>query len=309
VKIPEVAACQTTALPPELTRLPRNRQEGDIPLMAIATGKWDPLECLLRKIGVDDSEFTVPSGPGRIHLYPYGGLSLGPNTPRGASLTGSLPALNKYDVVLLPCDDQDPKPAAQQKNLRDYSAAGGRIFMTDWSYSWLKDGSSFEKTATWDDFLPPLGDDFGTLVDQTFPKGRALAQWLEVVKASGAGGQVPIHDPFGGIVWYRDLTPPTQRWLYADQPPSSEVFSFNTPIEAAPEAQCGRVVYSTFHVVDRPAGPLFPEACQAGPMTPQEKVLEFMLFDVASCVQPDKQPPMVFRPPVPPPPPPPPEIK
>jgi hypothetical protein len=308
VKIPEVKACQTTDLPAELTRLPRNHTEGDIPLFAIATGKWDPVECLLRKIGVDDSEFTVPTGPGRIHLYAHQGLTLGPGTPAGSALTGSKPTLDKYDVVLLPCDSLDPKPAADQKNLREYTAAGGRIFLTDWSFSWLQDGSSFQKVAAWSDFLPQLGDDFGTIVDQSFPKGKALAQWLEVVKAA-TGGRVPIHDPYGGIAWYKDLNPPTQRWLYADQPPTAEVFSFNTPLEAAPDAQCGRVVYSTFHVVDEPDGKVFPVACPVGPMTPQEKVLEFMLFDVASCVQPDKEPPRVFRPPVPPPPPPPPEIK
>jgi hypothetical protein len=308
VKIPEVKACQTTELPGELTRLPRNHDEGDIPLIALATGRWDPLECLLRKIGVDDSEFTVPTGTGRIHLYAHQGLTLGAGTPAGSTLTGSKPTLDKYDVVLLPCDSLDPKPAGNQKNLRDYTAAGGRLFLTDWSFSWLQDGSSFQKAADWSDFLPELGEDFGTIVDQTFPKGKALAQWLEVVKAA-TGGRVPIHDPYGGFAWYMKVNPPVQRWLYADQPPTAEVFSFNTPIEAAPEAQCGRVVYSTFHVVDEPNGKVFPAACPVGPMTPQEKVLEFMLFDVASCVQPDKEPPRVFRPPVPPPPPPPPEIK
>ena len=309
VKIPQVTACQTTTLPPELTRLPRNQAEGDIPLMAVATGKWDPLECLLRKIGIDDAEFTLPTAKGRVHLYAYEGLTLGAGTPPGAVLTGSRPTLDRYDLVLLPCDDLGPKPPASQKNIRDYSAAGGRVFMTDWSHSWLKDGDSFQKAAVWSDFLPPLGSNYGTLVDQTFPKGKAMAQWLEVVKASVGAGQVAVHDPYGGIAWYKDLKAPTQRWLYTDQPASAQVFSFNTPFEAGPDTQCGRVVYSTFHVVDEPEGKVFPTACQVGPLTPQEKVLEFMLFDVASCVQPDSQPPTVFRPPVPPPPPPPPEIK
>ena len=309
VTIPEVLPCQDNPLPIELTRMPRNQSEGDIPLIGIATGKWDPLECLLRKMGLDDSEFTLPTGNGRVHLYAYEGLTLGPGTPKGDALTGSLPALSRYDVVLLPCDNYDKKPAAAEKNLADYTAKGGRLFLTDWAHAWLKDGGAFESAALWNDFLPQLGEDFGALVDQSFPKGKALAQWLEAVHAADAAGQVKVHDPYGGFAWYEKLTPPTQRWLYTSTPEVAEIFSFNTPVGAPAAEQCGRVAYSTFHVVDERNGNVFPAGCTTTPLTPQEKVLEFMLFDVASCVQPDKDAPTVFRPPVPPPPPPPPVIR
>jgi hypothetical protein len=304
-----VLPCQNTQLPTELTRLPRKQSEGDIPHMAIVTGKWDTLECLLRKIGIDDSEFTLPTGNGRVHLYANTGLTLGPQTPPGSALTGNLATLERYDAVLLPCDTQDPKPQPHQKALYDYASKGGRLFMTDWAWSWLQDMGPLQSTALYRDDLPELGSNFGVLVDQSFPKGKAMATWLQEVKAAGAAGQVPVYDIGGGISWYKDLTPPTQRWIYTDQPEVSEVFSFNTPVGAPAANQCGRVVYSGFHVEDRPNGTMFPQACIVGPLTPQEKVLEFMLFDVASCVQPDKEPPSVFRPPVPAPPPPPPEVQ
>ena len=58
--------------------------------------------------------------------------------------------------------------------------------------------------------------------------------------------------------------------------------------------RCGRVVYSAFHVNDTNSdNATFPGECNTNPLTPQEKVLMFMMFDLASCVQTDKEPPMV----------------
>jgi hypothetical protein len=37
--------------------------------MAVVTGSADAMECVIRKVGVSDSEFTLPSGQGRVHLY------------------------------------------------------------------------------------------------------------------------------------------------------------------------------------------------------------------------------------------------
>jgi hypothetical protein len=315
VKIPSVAACTDTPLGSELTRLPRTRAEGDIPLMALATGTWDPFENVLRKIGVDDSEFTLPTGPGRVHLWHFGGdTPLGKATPDGKTLVGSLPTLSKYDLVLLPCDSEDAKPAAQMANLRAYTDKGGRLFLTDWGYSWLRDKGPFEKTVTWYPEAQTQGTDFDTLVDQGFPKGVAFAQWLQVVGASPVPGQVHVHDPFNGASNVGSVVAPTQRWLYTQAGPSGSTktvqhFTFNTPIEAAAEKQCGRVVFSQFHVA---LGTERTRENTDPPMSPQEKALEFMLFDATSCILPDNvtpTAPRAIQPPPPAPPPPPPTIE
>ena len=86
------------------------------------------------------------------------------------------------------------------------------------------------------------------------------------------------------------MVPPTQRWIYTGttRPRSIQHFTFNTPIGAPPDKQCGRVVFSQFHVTeaDGPVifpDPVFPGVCDDQPLTPQEKALEFMLFDVSAC--------------------------
>jgi hypothetical protein len=70
--------CINNVLPAGTVRLPRNKSEGDIPLTAVATGNVDKLQCLLRKIGIEDAEFTNPDGNGRIRFYRSNGSSITP---------------------------------------------------------------------------------------------------------------------------------------------------------------------------------------------------------------------------------------
>src|SRR5262249_1197671 len=83
ITIASVPACADTPVPASLTRLPRNETEGNIPRIAVTTGSSGALECLLREIGIADTEFTSDLGTGRVHLY-RGGESAGSNVGAGA---------------------------------------------------------------------------------------------------------------------------------------------------------------------------------------------------------------------------------
>lgn len=307
VTIANVVACQDNPVDAQLTRLPRNKSEGDIPKMAIATGRVDSLECVLRKIGIDDAEFTQPSGAGRIHMYLGGGsagASRGAGTPNESQLWGSQATLDQYDMLLFPCQGSEYYTSraalanwpGMWNRLLDYTAAGGRIFATHYSYVWLhgkKSGSSWnpgpgpwEQVATWNADQSSPGDQDG-LIDMSFPKGQAFAQWLVNVGASSVLGKMPVkvvrHDADAAN------NPPAQQWMSTSNPAGIPLhFTFNTPVSAKPDDQCGRVVFSDFHVANSSnGGKTFPNECDNNPMTPQEKLVEFMLFDLASCVTPD----------------------
>jgi hypothetical protein len=305
IKIPHVTCCQNIALTTEQTRLPRNNTEGDIPLMAMVTGDVDLLECVLRKIGIDESEFSVPArqgGSGRVRFYVANGADvnnpMGATTPNESQLWADGGDLNQYDMVLFACEGHRyNEMAADQQRVINYANAGGRVFATHFSYVWLTnapDGGPvpFSQTAAWQ---PDQGntDSVTGIVDQSFPKGVAFAQWLQLTGASTVPGQITVnvvrHD-------FNAVNAPAQRWLYvSDGGPHPLHYTFNTPIAYPPDPpvpadqQCGRVLFSDFHVSDfMGAGALtFPNECSMGPMTPQEQTLEFMLFDLASCIQPD----------------------
>jgi hypothetical protein len=283
VVIPKVEACVTSALPPELTRLPKNQKEGDIPLTAIVTSTYDPTECILRKIGIDDSEFSIVSKGGRINLYHGNGQSLGTETPTGDVLWSSVDRLKAYDLVAFPCSSVSTN-AAHKQNLIDYANAGGRVMATDLSYPWV-DASApapWNTAATWGS-----GSTANPFTIETgFPKGKAMADWLKNIGATPTFGQINLTGTYARST---AVKAPTQAWITNSS--TVQHFTFNTPVGAADAAQCGRVVYSSFHVASSGGSGTFPSGCTTAALTPQERVLEFMLFDLASCVQTDKEPP------------------
>lgn len=286
VVVPKIEPCADNPLDGELTRLPKNKAEGDIPLTAIVTSSYDPTECILRKIGIDDKEFTLMLGGGRIHIFKGGGTSLGAETPPGDILWNNVDRLKTYDLVAFPCSSvvSGVDAAKAKQNVIDYANAGGRVFATDLSYPWV-DASApapWNTTATWGS--GSTSNPF--TIETTFPKGKALADWLKNIGATPTYGNIDLTGTFARST---AVTPPTRAWI--KNASTVQHFTFNTPVGAPDAMQCGRVVYSSFHVASGGGFGTFPASCNTAPLTPQEKVLEFMLFDLASCVNPDKDPP------------------
>ncbi len=294
--IPSVAACVDTALPtaPGATqiRMPQTHLEGDIPRMGFVTGALDALECVLRKIGIADTEFSDPTGTGRVRFYQGDGspgATYSASTPGEDQLWGTQAEINAYDMVYFACQGSPyTQTTAAQNIVIDYANAGGRVFATHYSYVWLYNDSPFSTTATWTPDDPALftNDPENGTINQTFPKGLALAQWLEVLYPTSTLGTIQLNtlrNDFSAVV------APSSMWISITDSYYTNVpmhYTFDTPVGTPAASQCGRVLYSDFHVEDQEffTQPTFPAECVTTGMTPQEKMLEFMIFDLGSCV-------------------------
>jgi hypothetical protein len=296
-----VQPCTQNVLANGTARLPRTQAEGNIPLTALATGNVDALECILRKVGVADTEFSDPTGSGRIHFYRNNGARYSATTPNQAALVDTPAAWDRYDQILFPCEgSQSNETPGALTNFIDYTAKGGRAFTTHFSYTWLYQNGGFATAGTWQVNQQQPGQSLISNIDTSTPKGQDFATWLGVVMALSNPGpppQVTINNPRRNL----NAVPPGQggqRWMYSDNPPIVQHMVVDTPVAATQDKVCGRVIYSDFHVADAMNGNLtFPAQCPTNDLSPQEKILEFMLFDLASCIGPTTLPP-------PPPPPP-----
>ncbi len=307
--LPEVDACRDTPLPAADTRLPSTKAEGDLPRIAIATGSADALECLVRKLGVDDRELTTEAGDGRVHLFAGNGAShfrtgfpggAGP-FPSATTLWGSVARLSRYDLAIFSCEGAQyagTKPQAAMQAVHDYAGLGGRLFLSHWHNIWIGGEwgvpshgiPSWQSIGTWDYAAPQDQEDTIASIDQTVGKGFAFARWLEHVGASTTFGQIPI----SGARYTLPGNDPmrSERRVYLDPALSNNHVSvqdleFTTPNDVPPDQRCGKVVFSDMHVSSgsrsRPMEP-FPNDCSTAELTPQEKALAFLLFDISSCV-------------------------
>jgi hypothetical protein len=358
IMLPSIRTCQDNPITDKnQTRLPRTSAEGHIPRIAITTGGSDALECLPRRIGVADSEITNDAGNGRVHLYAGGDgtnsfMAGGAFSPATA-LWSNRTKLATYDAVIMSCEGSTSKftgmkPQASIDNVTNYANSGGRVFLSHLHFYWLQMSPMFAATADYPPHMPepPVPTTEAKMpldltVNTTFPKGMALSQWLAgpIVMASPTPGRLTVAGLEHSVT---SVTAPTTEWIYLPQNPrdsqmrrSSQYVSFNTPVGTPEAMQCGKAVFTDIHIKQSvssianaggddsdPSKP-FPSGCQSNMMTPQAKALEFLFFDLTSCVEPPTTtpvpplvpppgaptgpPPSVMRPPaVPPPPPPPP---
>jgi hypothetical protein len=232
IVVPSVAACVDTPLiDANITRLPRNQMEGDIPQIAITTGGADSMECLPRRMGIDDAEFTTEAGTGRIHLYSgqdtgnsvatkafASGLNAGATLTRSTQLWNSKDTLKKYDIVIFSCEGatiEEEKPPADRQAVYDYVSEGGRLFASHWHHIWFSDGPApVPSVGTWSDRADPQNPAIGT-INTAFPKGAAFADWLVNVGASQTSGQLSIIEARDNIQLV-DETKAT-KWISVDQ--------------------------------------------------------------------------------------------
>lgn len=301
VTLPAITECADNPLVDvELTRLPRNSVEGNLPRIALSTGSADPLFCLLRRLGIDDSEFGIEGSAARIHFYEGAngsdqfdagfGASPGENFSSGpATLWNG--GFQDYDMVMLSCEGgEQPEPKdGKRQGLRDYIDLGGRVFATHYHYNWFQGDApdDMKSVAT----FTGTQNAFNGLVDidTSFPKGVALADWMDFVDGSSPHGQFNVVDGRRHTQTLDDTL--AQTWVTRDD--DTVYFSFNAPIGAPAEDQCGRMVFSDIHVSvgAGDASGDFPSACNDNPLTEQEKALLFMLFDLSACLIPDDDPP------------------
>ena len=367
VTIPRVNGCVDNQLTDtNLTRLPRNKAEGNIPKIGVTTGKSDAFECLLRKIGVADAEYTLDSGNGRINLFAGGDPAVpvdpdanGPGAiqfnaalgggkfPAATTLWSSTSKMKGYDLLIFSCEGGQfgEVKTPYLANVKAYADAGGRLFADHLHYYFFRKGPApWPSTAAYIDpgTLPP--SPYTATINTSFPKGAALADWMVARGASTTRGQMQIYEAQHAATGVMGAT---QSWISFEKNPNDlkekdpalqmrpavQYLTFNTPVESAADAQCGRAVFTSIHLnAALPAAGdktdisspdmAFPDGCRGKTLSAQEKALEFLFFDLSACVQPDTQrpvppvvpppgtptspPPASMTPPVPPPPPPPP---
>lgn len=295
ITIADVIECQETQLPPADTALPRNSMEGDMPKIAMATGSCDALECLPRKLGISDTEFTAPTGPGRIHMYASNGVSrFTDNTAFGTatSLWGNLDELKKYDIVMFGCEcsqNAGAKPQAAMDALKAYADLGGRVFLSHYHSVWIggETGNPTHAPAVWPQIAQCDIDGYdavsGTIDTVNNPKGGDFQTWMTNVQGSPTPGQIPITEARQTC---RSVdTTKGERWVYVQSSGQPQIFQFTTPNEVVKEQRCGKVVFSDMHVSGTSSSSgAFPTSCSTADLSPQEKALAFMFFDIASCV-------------------------
>jgi hypothetical protein len=313
-----VEADGTLEMAPEDTTLPsRNSEDGNdtIPRIALLAGSYDKLEALFAKIGLADLTSTNDiqwSANTQFDVYDNGGNL----PPSGSSyfkgtaldLLTNLELMKQYHIIFIPCSREAygvVDNATVKQNVHEYVKAGGKYYVADWSYDYLK---QIYKTRDDGPIVHFGADDGATLgsangISTSFDSmGHAVEQnlydWLEAQQQGwgGSGGSsLVIKENWDEITGLDDgyvgenpeNGPMYQKADVIVEGPHSD--NEGTPWNALPPSSvypltigfpsgCGRVIYTTYHTV----GEMGPG--HAG-IEVQERILIYLIMEIGVCQQ------------------------
>jgi len=280
--------------------------EDRIPKIAVATGDYDQIECVLKRMGI--TQFDL-----------YNDRNVGATLPTTIAELSTLltdrARLEKYNLLVVNCTEAQFEPILKVPgvlaNLEHFVGGGGRIYATDWAYDvinqvpefapylcFVKGGvlgatppatcSSLPGTAAEAHSTTPY-DTGATIKDPT------MRDWLANFPNTLVGGQVPISFNFVVINQTGDMTHPATTWAegLAEAQGSLPMMSKGVrPLTVTFDyKQCGRIHYSTYNtepaaVVDDSTNGRYPLCGGRTAFNAQERLLEYLLFTIAQCVGP-----------------------
>ncbi len=318
-----VPAAHGLSVPASQTTLPSEHapQEGAwTPRVAIAIGDSDHIEDIFGKMGMLDLDSAGRvveasfAGTDRIELYgnpidpPFTAQHRGTIT----QLFSDLERMKRYHIIFVPCNyDSNVAPLASpamRQNIRDYVAAGGKLYVTDWSAEW--EDAAFPEFIRFDvqhdttvamasaGTIDPGDGDFGHFAMHARATDPTLAEWLDgqkaplVIPAGGeeqdfpstyAEGVIDAEDFVVEGNWNLIRELPTVR-IGTDMAGMPVTTSARTwisgdyqgvyyPHTVTFEPSCGRVLYSTYHTAQKTHAYLVP----------QERVLLHLIMEIGVC--------------------------
>jgi hypothetical protein len=326
ITVPKVTACTSNDSGPiDLPKNLTDGAYASIPNIAVSTGGADTLECLLTRVGVDTAFFTGDAnGPG-VHIFQGAGgnAAAGGSPSSPSSLWDSQNDLMRYDIVMLSCEGSPTTgvDGTTAGYLAPYVNSGGRVFAEHYHYAFFTSYATlngtaypqFQNVADWTNLGTngndePYSANISGVIETTlpsgaaFPEGVALKAWLGNVGAL-VNGEIVVPEANArdtATVTAQNVSTP---WVQTDPsvtPASAQYFSwdmpFNPPVsDAGVPEYCGRVVYSDMHVTGSPGAEdyspvgigVVPDGCDTTKaLSPDEDAIEFILFDLSSCITP-----------------------
>lgn len=278
----------------------KNQGDDTIPNIAVVTGDYDVMECVLRELGLESGSFDLYNG---IKSFVGG-------TPGVAGqfnqLLDDLDRMKQYNIIFINCSDNEFESqltnASVRSNIDAYVSAGGRLYVTDWSYDYIEQISSLAPVI---DFAPTQsGDSPETRNQAAVGKGGiqtdaavlddGMASWLAAVEdvtgdeIISDAGKVHIEHFLGGWAMQLDVPQTDETKVWLEGPVSGGGLSGVRPLTTTYDHQeCGRVLYSSYHTAGgrrfAPDDP-FPSYCGTQRLSPQERVLLYLILHVADCI-------------------------